>query len=95
MPRDLPITESRITEHARFEMERRRITEAEIAQVLSSPDQVDSIRPGVSVYQSRMEREEPAGACLLRVFVDLEREPAVVVTAYRTSKICKQGKSDR
>lgn len=31
---------------------------------------------------------------LVRVFVDVDRTPAVVVTAYRTSKIDKYGKLD-
>ena len=89
MPRDLPITQYRITDHARFGMGRRHITEEEMAQVLSSPDRVELVRPGRAVYQSRLEREEPAGAYLLRVFVDVDRQPEAVVTAYRTSKMDK------
>ncbi len=95
MPRDLPITQYLITDHARFQMGRRQITEEEMAQVLSSPDQVEIVRPGRAAYQSRLEREEPAGAYLLRVFVDVDRKPKAVVTAYRTSKIdeCRKSKS--
>ena len=95
MPRDLTITQYRITDHARFEMGRRHITEEEMAEVLSSPDQVEMVRPGRAVYQSRLEREEPAEVYLLRVFVDVDRQPEAVVTAYRTSKIdkCRQSKS--
>ena len=95
MPRDLPITQYRITDHARLEMGRRRITEEEMAEVLSSPEQVEIVRPGRAVYQSQMEREEPAEVYLLRVFVDVDRQPEAVVTAYRTSKIdkCRKSKS--
>jgi len=32
---------------------------------------------------------EPPKTHLLRIFVDVDREPAEVVTAYRTSKISK------
>jgi hypothetical protein len=45
-------------------------------------------------YQSRMEYEEPGKIYLLRVFVDTDRRPAEVVTAYRTSKLEKYWKSE-
>ena len=88
------IVEHHITDHARFEMERRGISEAEIARVLSAPEQSDLVRPGRVVYQSRMEYEEPGRIYLLRVFVDIDRQPAEVVTAYRTSKVEKYWKSE-
>jgi hypothetical protein len=50
-----PPFEHRITDHARFEMERRGISEAEIVRVLSAPEQSDLVRPGRAVYQSRIE----------------------------------------
>jgi hypothetical protein len=75
-------------------MERRGIPEAEIAQVLSAPEQADRVRPGRAVYQSRMRSTETGKTYLLRVFVDIDRQPAEVVTAYRTSKIDKYWKSE-
>ena len=84
-----PVTEYHITDHAQFEMERRQITEAEIAQVLSEPEQVEMVRPGRAVLQSRVAYGELGRTHLLRVFVDIDEEPAEVVTAYRTSKIEK------
>jgi hypothetical protein len=93
MPQIPPPAEYRVTDHARFEMERRGISEAEIALVLSAPEQSDLVRPGRVVYQSRMESEEPGKICLLRVFVDIDRQPEEVVTAYRTSKVEKYWKS--
>lgn len=87
---ELPsVTEYRITDHAQFEMERRRITEAEVAQVLSEPEQVEMVHSGRSVFQSRVEYGEPPQTYLLRVFVDIDQRPVEVVTAYRTSKIKK------
>ena len=94
MPQIPPPVEHRITDHARFEMERRGISEAEIARVLSAPEQSDLVRPGRVVYQSRMEAEVPGKIYLLRVFVDIDRQPAEVVTAYRTSKVEKYWKSE-
>lgn len=89
MPDIPPIAEYRLTDHAQLEMERRRITEAEIAQVLSAPEQTETVQPGRAVYQSRVESGEPPRSYLLRVFVDIGRHPPEVITAYRTSKIDK------
>jgi hypothetical protein len=83
MPQIPPPVEHRVTDHARFEMERRGISEAEIARVLSAPEQSDLVRPGRVIYQSRIEFEERGKICLLRVFVDIDRQPTAVVTAYR------------
>jgi hypothetical protein len=89
-----PPGEYRFTDHARFEMERRGISEAEIARVLSAPEQSDLVRPGRAVYQSRIGFEDPQKTYLLRVFLDIDRQPAEVVTAYRTSKVDKYWKSE-
>jgi hypothetical protein len=89
MSETLPITEYRLTDHAQLEMKRRQITEAEVAQVLSAPEQTEEIQPGRVVCQSRVEFGAPARLYLLRVFVDIARRPAEVVTVYRTSRIEK------
>lgn len=52
------------------------------------------VRPGRAVYQSKMGFGESREIYLLRIFVDIERKPAEVVTAYRTSKIDKYWKSE-
>jgi hypothetical protein len=70
-------------------MERRGITAVEVDSVLSAPEQWEQIRPGRCIYQSRLVTGEPPKTYLLRVFVDVDREPAEVVTVYRTSKIHK------
>ena len=94
MPETSPITEYRLTDHAQLEMRRRQITEAEVAQVLSAPEQREEVRPGRVVYQSRIEFGAPVRVYLLRVFVDIDRRPAEVVTAYRTSRIEKYWKAE-
>jgi hypothetical protein len=83
------ITSYKLTDHARFEMARRGINEDEIAQVLSEPEQSEQVRPGRVVYQSRVIRGEPPRIFLLRVFVDVDRQPPEIVTVYLTSKIGK------
>ena len=89
MPEVPSIIGYRLTDHAQFEMERRQITEAQIAQVLSTPEQTEIVRPGRAVYQSRVKLGEPPRTYLLRVFVDIDQRPAEVVTVYRTSKVDK------
>lgn len=84
-----PITNYRITAHAREEMTRRQITEEDVAKVLAGPEQTETIRKGRKVYQSRLQSGEPPRTYLLRVFVDIDRFPPEVVTVYRTSKVAK------
>lgn len=82
-----PITEFLVMPHAAFEIQRRGIEEHLVRQVLSAPEQRRPVRLGREVLQSRIVF---AGKIyLLRVFVDTDRDPAEIVTAYRTSRISK------
>lgn len=72
-----------------WEMQRRNITEADVASVLRTPEQQEEVRPGRCVYQSQFYLGQPPKAFLLRVFVDTDRYPPEVVTVYRTSKMKK------
>ena len=62
---------------------KRQILEADVRGVLNAPQQVLPVRAARVVAQSLL------GGHLLRVFVDVDRDPPEVVTAYRTSKINK------
>jgi hypothetical protein len=64
-------------------MAKRQVTAADVRRVLEEPEQVLEVRPGRVVAQGVVR------GYLLRVFVDIDRTPAEVVTAYRTSKINK------
>ena len=77
------------TPHALFEMARRGLPEAVVREVVAAPDQRFEIRPGREVYQSIVELSGRTGRQLVRVFVDVDRQPAEVVSAYRTSRIRK------
>lgn len=77
----------RLTDHARLEMTRRQISEAEVASVLAAPEQTECVREGRAVYQSRLELGAPSKTYLLRVVVDIDRQPSEVVTVYRSSKV--------
>jgi len=89
MVQSIKIVEYHLTDHARFEMKRRGITENQISQVLASPGQAELVQPGRVVCQSKVRLEGFSKEHLIRVFVDVNHRPPAVVTAYRTTKICK------
>ena len=80
---EMNLEQAILTDHALRQMNRRQVTAAEVRRVLAMPEQVLEVRPGRVVVQGL--RDE----YLLRVFVDVDRTPAEVVTVYRTSKIAK------
>jgi hypothetical protein len=94
MPQPKPVTRYHLTNHAQIEMVRRQISDADVDRVLSSPEQAMSVRPGRVVYQFRLEMGNPPAIYLLRIFIDIDHDPAEVVTVYRTSKIGKYWRSD-
>jgi hypothetical protein len=76
-----------VTQHATVVMRRRSIGEDVLKSILAVPDQRLVIRPGREVFQSKVSIVDKS--YLVRVFVDVDRSPAEVVTVYRTSKISK------
>lgn len=82
-----PIANYIVTSHAAFEIQRRRIDEGTVRRVLAAPEQRHAVRPGRDVLQSRI--AFAGKTYLLRVFVDIDRDPAEVVTVYQTSRIAK------
>lgn len=82
-----PVLRYVLTAHARLEMQRRSISAEIVQQVLAAPQQRIAVRPGRDLLQSRVTIQEKT--YLVRVFVDVDREPAEVVTVYRTGKIEK------
>jgi hypothetical protein len=82
-----PIGNYLITSHAAFEIRRRGIEEGAVRRILAAPEQRHAVRPGRDVLQSRI--AFAGKTYLLRVFVDIDRDPAELVTVYRTSRIAK------
>jgi hypothetical protein len=70
-------------------MARRGISEADVRAVLAAPGQQAAVRPGRVVLSSLEQRGPTGHVYILRVFVDVDRSPPVVVTVYRSSKIEK------
>jgi len=82
-----PISPYVLSDHARSQMIRRGISEEVVRQVLAAPEQRIQVQPGREVVQSKIPFE--GSLYLVRVFVDTDRDPVVVVTVYRTSKMEK------
>jgi len=82
-----PIVSYIFTEHALRELRRRGLDQEDIDKVLKEPGQRFDVRPGRAVLQSKI--RQAGSEYLLRVFVDIDRSPAEVVTSYRTSKVDK------
>jgi hypothetical protein len=83
----VPILDFVLTPHAISELQRRGLDGAVVRQVLADPEQRISVRAGREVAHSRI--EFAGRRFLVRVFVDVDRSLAEVVTACRTSKIDK------
>jgi len=75
--------------HAQEQMIRRGIDSHTVLVVLSAPDQmiVDNDAPDIVIYQSVV--KEDGLLFLLRVFVNRNKKPNVIVTLYKTTKISK------
>jgi len=76
-----------ITSHAAAQMKRRGISEGVVRLILSAPERRDTVRSGRDLFQARA--AFAGKTYLVRVFVDVDRQPAEVVTVYRSSRIEK------
>ena len=84
-----PLRKFLIKDHARSQMKRRQISEDQVRQVLTAPQQIIEKEDSCYIYQSRLHSLESGKERLFRVVVDTRPEPVEVVTVYRTSKIAK------
>ncbi len=78
----------RYSRHAVEEMKRRGIPQEIADETLRNPEQIVLERSSRKAYQSRVNFGN-GRVFLVRLIVDDTTHPAVVVTAYRTSKIDK------
>ena len=81
------------SKHALEQMFRRGIDRETVLMVVSMPDQTiaDEDDDAIIIYQSLI--KENNQMFLLRVFVNTEKQPNVVVTLYKTTKISKYNES--
>ena len=77
-----------LSRHAEEEMKYRRIARALLESVLQSPEQRLTQMAGKEIFQSRYSLED-GRMYLITAVVNTGRQPPVVITVYRTSKIEK------
>lgn len=82
------IDKYQLSDHALFQLQRRGLSRDIVDRVVRKPEQVETVREGRVVMQSRYSHSGKQ-TYLVRVLVDIDRAPPVVVTAYRTSKLDK------
>ena len=78
----------KVSRHAEEEMLRRGIPRAWLELVLDNPEQCIPQAGRKKIFQSRLE-DDNGRIYLLRAVVASDKDPPVVVTVYRTSKIEK------
>lgn len=78
-----------LSSHALSEISRRRLPLSLVETVARNPEQVLPARNGLECRQSHFLDPNSGKEYLLRVIVDPQRDPNLVVTAYKTSKITK------
>ena len=79
------------SDHAANQINRRGITPKDVYEVLANPLSITPSREGRVVIQGLVISEISRKSALLRIFVDVDRNPPVIVTAYKTSKLEKYG----
>jgi hypothetical protein len=83
----------RLSRHAREEMIRRQIPSEWVDALLDVPEQTIEQPGGTEIRQSRFTTRD-GKMYLVRAVVATAKQPAVVVTVYRTSKIEKYWKGE-
>lgn len=76
--------------HALEQAKIRNITEKSIQEVVEKPEKIIDYDECIKIYQSLKKLDKPY---LLRVFINTCKEPFVIITVYKTSKIEKYHES--
>jgi hypothetical protein len=75
------------SKHATQQIEARGIDRAIVSMVINTYDKIVKDTTGLTIYQKLI--KEQGKDYLYRVFVNKERNPFLIVTAYKTTKITK------
>jgi len=88
------MAEIKISKHAKEQMDERGISEEMLMNIIVSPQQSIPDEPEKMIYQSVEYFAEDKREFLVRVFVNTIKQPNLVITVYRTSKIKKYWKDE-
>ncbi|NJN75935.1 MAG: DUF4258 domain-containing protein [Synechococcaceae cyanobacterium RL_1_2] len=80
--------EHRFSSHALEEIKKRQIPIELVEKILQNPQQILEQDEQIQIYQSKFTFNTNK-TYLLRIFINIQVEPKVIVTVYRTSKISK------
>lgn len=83
------MAEIKTSNHARTQMSERGITEEMVMEIVSAPQQTVTQGEEKMIYQSIKYFKEDGRNFLVRVFVNIIKQPNLVITVYRTTKIEK------
>lgn len=78
-----------ISDHARFEIARRKLSEEMVRTIAQNPQQVIKLRKERKVCQSKYFNSTEGREMLLRVICEERHNMLFVITAYRASRIDK------
>ena len=81
-----------LTEHAKFEIKRRRINEKLVQEIVRSPRQVVGLKERRQICQAKYFDEFAQKEMLSRVIIEETPGGVKVITAYKTSKFDKYWK---
>lgn len=81
--------EIEFSKHSLEQMERRRISKGLVLSIINHPDSIVDQDETVRIY-SKLVHEE-SKLYFYRIFVNYLKDPAFVITAYKTSKVGKYG----
>jgi hypothetical protein len=81
------------SDHAIRQMVTRKIPEEIVLLVLGSPDQIITQDQSTTIYMKLIDESDKQ--YLYRLFVNTSKNPPLIITAYKTSKIDKYGYSIR
>ncbi|MFW6222730.1 MAG: DUF4258 domain-containing protein [Bacteroidota bacterium] len=76
-----------ISNHAKSQFKRRGLREELIEEITNNPDQIIEKESCMYIYQSLI--NDNGNNYLVRIFVNVCKDPKVIVTGYKTSKINK------
>ncbi len=77
----------RYSKHADEQISKRSISKEKVADVIDDPDDIIKHDGCLTVYQKVY--DENGNRYLYRIFVNICKKPALIITAYKTSKIEK------
>ena len=78
-----------LSKHAVERMRSRKISESMIFDAIKDPDHVRNESKCIRIYQKMI--TENGVKFLLRVFLNICKQPELVITAYKTTKLDKYG----